>query len=144
MQPRRRARMTVLQVLYEVDTAKHDPQTAFEQRAADDPLPDGAADFARQLMLGVIQHRAVLDRVIAQIAPEWPLDQIATVDRNILRIGVYEVLLVRDTPVKVAINEAIELAKIFGSDASPRFVNGALGTLADRLNEFTQQVRREQ
>lgn len=136
--------MTVLQVLYEVDTAKHDPQTVFEQRAADDPLPDSAADFARQLMLGVIQHRAVLDRVIAQIAPEWPLDQIATVDRNILRIGVYEVLLVRETPVKVAINEAIELAKIFGSDASPRFVNGALGTLADRLNEFTQQVRREQ
>ena len=142
MKPRRQARITALQTLYEVDAANHEPGLAFEQRIADDPLPDSVVDFARDLVLGVVQHRALLDRIITQLAPEWPLEQIAIVDRNILRIGVYEVLLSHSTPVKVAINEAIELAKTFGSDASPRFVNGALGTLADHRNEYAQQVGR--
>ncbi len=135
--------MVVLQVLYEVDVTAHEPQAAFGQRLAEEPLPDGASDFARALMQGVVQHRAALDGVIAQLAPEWPLAQIAPLDRNILRISVYEILLSQVTPIKVAINEAVELAKLFGSDTSPRFVNGALGTLADRLNEFMQQVERE-
>jgi len=143
MKPRRRARVTVLQTLYEIDTTRHDPQAAFAQRIAEDPLPETVGQFARELILGVVQQQPKLDRVIAQIAPEWPLDQIAVVDRNILRMGVFELLLSQATPQKVAINEAIELAKMFGSDASPRFVNGALGTLVDRFNEFVQQVGKE-
>src|SRR5438552_9990219 len=144
MKPRRPASVAVLQTLYESDTTSHDPQAAFEQRIAEDPLPAPAVQFARALMLSVVQQAATLGRVSGQIAPEWPLDQIAVVDRNILRMGVYEVLFGQATPLKVAINEAIELAKIFGSDASPRFVNGALGTLVDRLNEFVQQVGKAQ
>ena len=142
MKPRRRARMAVLQALYEVDTTNHDLQQAFAQRVADEPLPAGADEFARELLNGVAQHRATLDQVIRQIAPEWPLDQIAIIDRNILRIGVFEGLLSHSTPMKVAINEAIELAKLFGGENSSRFVNGALGTLADRYNDFVQQIER--
>src|SRR5438105_10711342 len=144
MKPRGRARVAVLQALYEIDTTSHDPQSAFEQRTAEDPLPEPALQFARALLLGVVRQRAALDQVIKQIAPEWPLDQIAVVDRNILRMAVYELLFSQVTPLKIAINEAIELAKTFGSDTSPRFVNGALGTLVDRLNEFVQQVGKEQ
>jgi N utilization substance protein B len=76
--------------------------------------------------------------VIARYAPEWPLDQIAAIDRNILRIATWEFAAQRDTPVKVAINEAVELAKAFGSDSAPRFVNGVLGSLAEHENEVVQ------
>lgn len=134
--------MAVLQALYEADTTSHDLRQAFAQRLEEEPLPAGAEQFARELLEGVAQHHARLDEIIRQIAPEWPLDQIAVIDRNILRIGVFEVLLSKSTPLKVAINEAIELAKLFGGENSPRFVNGALGTLADRHNEFAQQFNR--
>ncbi len=142
MKPRRLARVAVLQTLYELDSTTHDVEQAFAQRLADTKLPPGAHDFAHELVRGVVHHRHALDEIIRQIAPEWPLDQMALIDRNILRIGVFEMLLGNVTPMKVAINEAIELAKIFGSDSSARFVNGALGALAERLNEFQQQVNR--
>jgi N utilization substance protein B len=82
-----------------------------------------------------MDHAAQLDRVVAELAPEWPVDQIAVIDRNVLRIAIYELLFDSDTPPKVAINEAVELAKMFGSDSSPRFVNGVLGSLATRERE---------
>jgi N utilization substance protein B len=86
-----------------------------------------------------------LDQVIARYAPEWPLDQIAAIDRNILRIATWEFAAQRATPVKVAINEAVELAKAFGSDSAPRFVNGVLGSLAEHENEIAQflQARKQ-
>jgi N utilization substance protein B len=80
--------------------------------------------------LGVTENREWLDGYIARYAPEWPVEQIAIIDRNILRIAIFEILARSDTPLKVAINEAVELAKTFGSDSAPRFVNGVLGTLA--------------
>ena len=80
---------------------------------------------------------------IARYAPEWPLDQMAVVDRNVLRIAMYEFLVTDETPVKVAINEAVELAKVYGSDSAPRFINGVLGTLADQLEELKREVQRE-
>ena len=82
-----------------------------------------------------------LDNFIAQHAPEWPLDQVATIDRNILRIALWEFGVQGKTPIKVVINEAIELSKEFGSDSTPRFVNGVLGSLADRQNEINQAFR---
>lgn len=139
MKPRRRARIACLQALYAMDTSSHDLRQAFAERVAEEPLTDSANDFALALLDNIAQHLATLDDVIRRVASEWPLDQMAIIDRNILRIGVCEVLFGADTPLKVAINEAIELAKLFGSDNSPRFVNGALGTLADQLNQFTQQ-----
>jgi N utilization substance protein B len=77
-----------------------------------------------------------LDDFIAQQAPEWPLDQVAIIDRNILRIALWEFAVAGVTPIKVAINEAIEMSKIYGSDSTPRFVNGVLGSLATRQDEI--------
>jgi N utilization substance protein B len=82
-----------------------------------------------------------LDQLIAKYAPEWPLDQIATIDRNILRIAFWEFAVSRETPVKVAINEAVELAKLYGSDSAPRFINGVLGTLVEHESEIHQIIK---
>ena len=79
-----------------------------------------------------------LDEVIARYAPEWPLGQIAAIDRNILRMALWEFAVYHDTPIKVAINEAVELAKQFGSDSAPRFINGVLGALADHQHAIQQ------
>jgi N utilization substance protein B len=94
--------------------------------------------FVTKLVKGVLKVQSDLDSKIAPIAPDWPIDQIARIDRNILRIGVYELLHLADVvPPKVAINEAVELAKAFGSDNSSKFVNGVLGTAYRTLVEDT-------
>ena len=87
------------------------------------------------LVSSVLEHREQLDALIRRYAPEWPLDQIAILDRNILRIAIFELLVDDTVPVKVAINEAVELAKTFGAESTPRFINGVLGTLAAREND---------
>ena len=143
MKPRRLARVAALQTLYEVDSSQHDRQSAFASRMAEEPLPKGAEEFARELVESVVVFRTSLDELITRIAAEWPLDQIAIVDRNILRMGIYEVLYSSSTPLKVAINESVELAKLFGSDNSTRFINGALGTLANDRNTYLQLMNRQ-
>jgi N utilization substance protein B len=131
MKGRRKARAVVLQTLYEVESSSHSPGTVLEQRLEATPLSDELSQFARDLMLGVLEHRRDLDRMIARYAPEWPLEQMALVDRNILRIALWEFVISGETPTRVAINEAVELAKAFGSETSARFVNGVLGSLAE-------------
>jgi len=127
---RRHARILALQALYEVDTTHHPVGTVLTQRLMEDPLPEEGEAFARELLTGVIQHEVELDELIQRYAPEWPVDQMAVIDRNVLRIAIYEFYISKLTPIKVAINEAVELAKLFGSDSAPRFVNGVLGALA--------------
>lgn len=129
MKSRTRARGLALQVLYEVDMANHPPVEVFQSRLEDLPLSDELAEFSRQIVFGVLPLIQDLDEMIAKYAPEWPLDQVAVIDRNVLRIAFWEFAVQRDTPVKVAINEAVELAKAFGGDSSPRFVNGVLGSI---------------
>jgi len=129
MKVRRRARAAVLQTLYELDFTDHDPMTALSARFEDRPLPETAQKFAQLLTKGVQTYRTYLDSVVGDLAPEWPIDQIAAVDRNVLRVAIYELLFEPDIPPKVAINEAVELAKMFGGESSPRFVNGVLGSL---------------
>lgn len=142
MKLRRRARVLALQALYAMDCSAHDAEQALADCSGETVLPADAQTFARQLVLGVQQHHPLLDAIIAQLAPEWPLDQMAVLDHNILRLGIYEALRPDEaTPLKVAINEAIELAKLFGGDTSPRFINGALGALAERYNEFKQRMK---
>lgn len=128
MKPRHLARRVALQALFEIDLAHHRPGDVLTERLADQtpPLTAEATEFARQLVEGVVNYWQALDGVIGQLAPEWPVAQIAVIDRNVLRIALWE-LAFSPTPVKVSINEAVELAKEFGSDASPRFVNGVLG-----------------
>ena len=138
MKPRTRARGVALQVLYETDIVGHSLTSALEARLADNSLEHKLADFVHQIVYGVFPIKRQLDRFIAEHAPEWPIAQVAIIDRNILRIALWEFAVYCDTPIKVAINEAIELAKAFGSDSAPRFVNGVLGSLAARQNEIRQ------
>ena len=142
MKPRTRARAVALQVLYETDIANnHLPGDVLKTRLEEIPLADDLAEFARQIIFGVLPLTQDLDQLIAKYAPEWPLDQIAAIDRNILRIAFWEFAVSRETPVKVAINEAVELAKLYGSDSAPRFVNGVLGTLVEHEHEIHQIIR---
>ena len=141
MKPRTRARSLALQVLYEVDIANHPPGEIFKLRLEETPLPDDLAEFSRQIIFGVLPITSTLDHLIAKYAPEWPLDQIAAIDRNILRMALWEFAVYGETPLKVAINEAVELAKLYGSDSASRFVNGVLGALAERQSEIQQAVQ---
>ncbi len=127
MKIRRLARSVALQALYEIDSVGHAQSAVVEQRVADEALPNEGSEFALDLVKGVEEHRDQLDTIISQYAPEWPVNQLAIVDRNILRMALYELRYAQDVPIKVAINEAVELAKTFGSDTAPRFVNGVLG-----------------
>jgi N utilization substance protein B len=132
---RRQARAIALQILYEIDLTMHEQgQVIAHQLEASDLDPAGA-EFVRTLVRGVLEQREVLDEFVVQVAPEWPLAQMAPVDRNILRLAIYELRSMPETPLKVAINEAVELAKRFGSDSSRRFVNGALGTFVSKYLE---------
>jgi len=139
MKSRTRARSLALQVLYEVDLTGHAPGTVLSERLEDgERMEQSLVEFTHQIIFGVLPLAEKLDQFIAQHAPEWPMDQVAVVDRNILRIALWEFAVAGCTPVKVAINEAIELSKLYGSDSTPRFVNGVLGSLADRQQEIHQ------
>ncbi len=127
---RRKARIAALKTLFEVDSVDHSPDHILERQLEDHSLPDDAAEFARHLVRGVMENYERLDEVIRKNAPAWPLEQVAAVDRNILRLAIYEVVIDNSVPMRAAINEAIELAKEFGGEASPKFVNGVLGSVA--------------
>jgi N utilization substance protein B len=128
--PRRQAREAVLLSLYEMDVAAHDPSEVLERLIKERRLKDDLPDFARTLLSGVLEKRAEIDAIIEDTAPAWPTEQLAPVDRNILRVAIREFLVDNLTPVGAAINEAVEMAKKFGSESSGKFVNGVLGTLA--------------
>ena len=132
---RRRSRAIALQVLYELDSVGHPVEVVLVRLLAEAGVSAENSAFARKLVSGVIQYQAEIDLAIQKFAPAWPLDQIPLVDRNILRLAIFEILFDNEVSVKVAINEAVELAKRFGSDSSAKFVNGVLGsvsTLASR------------
>ena len=143
MKARHQARIAALQALYEIDCAGHAPELVLEQRLADSQLSKATKDFARRLVTGTLEHQETLDVFIHRHAPEWPLEQMAYIDRNILRMAIFEFAIDRQTPIKVAINEAVELAKTFGSDSAPRFVNGVLGTLVEHKEAIAQSVEEE-
>ncbi len=141
MKARTKARGIALQVLYEFDVTEHSPYASLEYRLEEDPIDANLVQFTTDIVSGVIPIIDLLDELIAVHAPEWPMDQLAIVDRNILRIALWEFAVEKCTPVKVAINEAIELSKTYGSDSTPRFVNGVLGSLANQLNEIEQKLK---
>ena len=144
MKSRTRARSIALQALYEIDIMGHLPGQVIQERLEEEPLNDSTLEaFTRSIVLGVLPFAVRLDKMIAKHAPEWPMDQVAAIDRNVLRIALWEIAVDRQTPVKVAINEAVELAKMYGSDSSPRFVNGVLGSLVNNLNQIIQILGNE-
>ena len=127
---RRKARTIALQTLYEVDSAARPAGTVVERLLAEAKLSEENAVFFRELVAGAIQHRDEIDRNIQKFAPAWPVEQIAMIDRNILRLAIFEILFDNKVPVKVAVSEAVELAKTFGSESSSKFVNGVLGSVS--------------
>lgn len=129
-----------LEILYEVDIAEHVPEDVIGRRLQEQPMESTGVNFTEKLVYGVIQHKGEMDKLISEFAPEWPLDQMAVIDRNILRIAIFEFLIDSGTPVKVAINEAVELAKLYGADSAPRFINGVLGSLADQTSILRQKL----
>lgn len=132
---RRQARTIALQTLYEYDIAHHGPSEILQRHADEAPLHPKVVEYANELVLGVCNHLADIDAHIQSAAREWPLQQMARIDKNILRLAIYEILFNNTVPAKAAINEAVELAKSFGSDASSRFVNGVLGTIFHRAQQ---------
>jgi N utilization substance protein B len=141
---RRRARSLALQSLYEVDTVSHIPQEVIARHIdQNESMSEDSITFFRDMVVGVWSSTDHLDDLIASCAPEWPVDQLAVLDRNILRMALWELATSKVTPLKVAINEAVELAKRYGSDSSARFINGVLGTLAEREHEIRAQFPSE-
>ena len=131
---RHRVRIAALQVLFEVDATDHAIDVVYERRREEEQIAPESERFLHRLVFGVWEHRTYLDRIIEEAAPNWPLTQMPGVDKAILRIALFELLIddLEKTPVKAVINEAVELAKQFGSDNASRFVNGVLGTVVSR------------
>ena len=127
---RRKARAIALQALYEIDSAGHNVEAVMAHQLAEGELSEENSAFVRELVMGVIQNKEKIDHNIQNFAPAWPIEQLAVIDRNILRLAIFEILFDNKVPVKVAINEAVELAKNFGSDNSAKFVNGVLGSVS--------------
>jgi N utilization substance protein B len=130
---RRLGREQALSLLFQVDVGRLPLSYVLEVNEAAREVPPEAWDFAVELSRGVLSHRAEIDRILNELAVDWTVERMANVDRAILRLAVYEILHREDIPIGVSINEAVELAKRYGTDESSRFVNGILGHLARRL-----------
>lgn len=128
---RRGARTVALQILYEVDSVGHPWEEVCHRYLDEKNLSPEVASFARELVKGVLDNRERLDGIISEFAPSWPVAQLLAVDRNVLRLAIYELTIDRSAPPKVVINEAVELAKLFGSESSFKFVNGVLGAVME-------------
>jgi transcription antitermination protein NusB len=163
MKLRTKARCLALQILFEHDATGHPLDVIIQDRwqqefesdeftdfleketrkgkKSETEIMESIKDFTSEIVSGIVPISGKMDEIIARHAPEWPIDQVAIIDRNILRIALWEFAVASCTPVKVAINEAVELAKMFGSESSPRFVNGVLGSLADHFQEIHQSFQ---
>ena len=132
---RRKARMAALQSLFAADVKGEGAEASLDWLASEDLLQAATVKFAASLVRGVTNSRPDLDSVIQRYASAWPVVQLSLVDRNILRIALFELLHTPNVPRKTAVNEAVELAKVFGSDSSSRFVNGVLGSVMAELDK---------
>jgi N utilization substance protein B len=130
---RKKSREFALQVLYQLNITKQDVITALTQFQEHFLSPGEADEFLRRLVLGVLEHCPELDRLIEQYSENWRLDRINLIDRNILRMALFELLYCEDIPPKVTINEAIDLGKRFGSEDSGSFINGILDRIQNEV-----------
>ncbi len=132
---RRKARVVCLQALYEADAVNHKAIEVLNRLLLETEIPEASVAFATELVKGVIDNLPETDAYIKRFATAWPIDQIPVIDRNILRLAIFEIFIDNRIPVSIGINEAIELAKTFGSDSSPKFVNGVLGSIVLKLKD---------
>jgi N utilization substance protein B len=139
---RHQARILALQALYEYDLTGHERDDIAARLRDDEDVPPSVRDYASTLFAGVLRDVDSIDPVIAEAAPAFPVPQLAAIDRNVLRIAVYELKHQRKTvPMRVAVNEAIEIAKNFGADNSSRFVHGVLGTISRQFPDPPEATR---
>ena len=131
---RRKSRVVAFQTLYEIDRVRHNPAHVFQNRLLESSLLPTAAQFAHKLIHGVLEKQSDIDTIITTHAPAWPINQMSIVDKNILGISIFEIVFNDETPLKVSINEAVELGKIFGTNNSPKFINGVLGSISKKYN----------
>lgn len=136
---RRQARERALQVLFQVDMGGADPREAFAQMDEEFGKLNGSEDFTGKLVYGVIENMVFIDRVIAAVSKEWSLNRMANVDRNVMRLALYEVFFCDDIPNNVAVNEAVDLGKIFGGDESGKFINGILGKVIENIEDYSPE-----
>lgn len=132
---RRRAREFALQVLYQIEVAGYSSDKAYENCLGNLCPPEGVKGFSLEIVNGVAEHKKEIDDLIKKYSEHWVLDRMAVVDKNILRIAIFELIYCADLPYKVSINEAIELGKRFGADDSPSFINGILDNIARKSLE---------
>lgn len=134
MTGRRKARLLALMALFEADIGHHDARQTLARLNDEAKTKPETAAFANSLVDGVLDNRPEIDAEIGRAAPAFPIEQLAAVDRNVLRLALYEILKDNETPVRAVVNEAVELAKTYGSDGSRRFVNGVLGSVTAALS----------
>ncbi|AEF94951.1 NusB antitermination factor [Desulfotomaculum nigrificans CO-1-SRB] len=137
---RRQARETALQALFQIDVGKIEPEFALKNTAEEFGAGPQELEFARQLVIGTLEHINEIDEIISRVSKEWQLSRMANVDRNIMRLALYEMMFRDDIPGSVSINEAVELAKAFGGADSGKFVNGILGKVLASQAEFKAAV----
>jgi len=130
---RRQSRVLAVQILYELDVSGHSVDSSFSWLLDENDVPGASAEYALKLAKGVAEQLVEIDLLIHRYAPLWPVRQLPVVDRNILRLAMLEIRFTHGAPNKVVINEAVELAKTFGSESSPKFVNGVLGSMVDEM-----------
>ncbi|MGE5507112.1 MAG: transcription antitermination factor NusB [Chitinophagales bacterium] len=140
---RRLARETALKILFQVDVGRAPVEEAIANTVEQPEVSAEAAQFAAELARGTAERRSEIDRLLSMFAVDWPVERMANIDRNILRLAVYELLLVPDVPASVTVNEAVELAKRYGDAQSPKFVNGILGNLVRQLSAARRERQPE-
>jgi N utilization substance protein B len=128
--PRRKARGIALQALYEIDTTGHEAGPVVERLLSGAGLSEENSVFVREVVGEVVRRKEEIDRHIRKFAPAWPVEQLAVIDRNILRLAIFEILFDNRVSLRVAINEAVELAKKFSGESSFKFINGVLGSIS--------------
>ena len=129
------ARIVTLQTLFELEFAVNSPESILKRTIEIKALTGETAVFAGELVNGVLTNKPLLDDTIHRFAPAFPVEQLSSMDRSILRLAMYEILISKTTPPKVVVNEAVELAKEFGTDTSPKFVNGVLGSVISDIRK---------
>lgn len=133
--PRRRARIMALQTLYEHDSSGHSLEESMGRLIGNDSLGAGGDELVREIVRGTVANLHAIDDLITEYAPAWPVNQMPMVDRNVLRMAIFELVFGHSAPDKVVINEAVDLARTFGSESSSRFVNGVLGSIVEKFSE---------
>lgn len=136
---RRQARERALQVLFQVDMGGADPAAAFAQMDEEFGNMTGSEDFTEKLVYGVLENKVFIDRLIAAVSKDWSLGRMANVDRNIMRLALYEVFFCDEIPNNVSVNEAVDLGKVFGGDDSGKFINGILGKVIENIEDYSPE-----